>query len=154
MRPSLARSAVVVAPGDPGEPTGAATATATSATATAPSATATAPSATATATSAPPTSAPAPAGGSGLVPAVTPNMNSTGMAGFTDLSNTFAGWTLLSCLAGFILSGLVFVLGPAFGIRHGRQYGAIGMMAALGIAAAVGMAAGLVNLAYTMFSGT
>ena len=111
---------------------------------------ATATSAPATATSAPAT----PAGGSGLVPAVTPNMNSTGMAGFTDLINTIAGWTLLSCLAGFILSGLVFVLGPAFGIRHGRQYGAIGMMAALGIAAAVGMAAGLVNLAYTMFSGT
>jgi hypothetical protein len=130
---SLTRSAVVVAPGDPGEPTGGG-GTATPA----------------TATSAPAT----PAGGSGLVPAVTPNMNSTGMAGFTDLINTIAGWTLLSCLAGFILSGLVFVLGPAFGIRHGRQYGAIGMMAALGIAAAVGMAAGLVNLAYTMFSGT
>ena len=138
MRLSLARSAVVAAPGDPGAPTGAATATATST----------------TATSAPATATSTPAGGSGLVPAVTPNMNSTGMAGFTDLSNTFAGWTLLSCLAGFILSGLVFVLGPAFGIRHGRQYGAIGMMAALGIAAAVGMAAGLVNLAYTMFSGT
>lgn len=137
---SLTRSAVVVAPGDPGEPTGGG-GTATSAPATATSA---------TATSAPAT----PAGGSGLVPAVTPNMNSTGMAGFTDLINTIAGWTLLSCLAGFILSGLVFVLGPAFGIRHGRQYGAIGMMAALGIAAAVGMAAGLVNLAYTMFSGS
>jgi len=134
---SLTRSAVVVAPVDPGEPTGGGTATS------------------APATSAPATSAPAtPAGGSGLVPAVTPNMNSTGMAGFTDLINTIAGWTLLSCLAGFILSGLVFVLGPALGIRHGRQYGAIGMMAALGIAAAVGMAAGLVNLAYTMFSGT
>ena len=130
---SFSRSAVLVAPGDPGDPTGAATAT----------------SAPATATSAPA----APAGGSGLVPAVKPNMNSTGMAGFTDLINTIAGWTLLSCLAGFILSGLVFVLGPAFGLRHGRQYGAIGMMAALGIAAAVGMAAGLVNLAYTMFSG-
>jgi hypothetical protein len=123
MNPSFSRSAVVAAPGDPGGPTGAATATS------------------------------APAGGSGLVPAVKPNMNSTGMAGFTDLINTIAGWTLLSCLAGFILSGLVFVLGPAFGLRHGRQYGAIGMMAALGIAAAVGMAAGLVNLAYTMFSG-
>ena len=130
MSPSFSRSAVVAAPGDPGGPTGAATAT-----------------------SAPATATSAPAGGSGLVPAVQPNMNSTGMAGFTDLINTIAGWTLLSCLAGFILSGLVFVLGPAFGLRHGRQYGAIGMMAALGIAAAVGMAAGLVNLAYTMFSG-
>ena len=134
MRLSFSRSAVLVAPGDPGDPIGAATAT----------------SAPTTATSAPASS---PAGGSGLVPAVKPNMNSTGMAGFTDLINTIAGWTLLSCLAGFILSGLVFVLGPAFGLRHGRQYGAIGMMAALGIAAAVGMAAGLVNLAYTMFSG-
>ena len=128
---SFSRSAVVAAPGDPGDPTGAATATSAPATATSSDA----------------------AGGSGLVPAVKPNMNSTGMAGFTDLINTIAGWTLLSCLAGFILSGLVFVLGPAFGLRHGRQYGAIGMMAALGIAAAVGMAAGLVNLAYTMFSG-
>ena len=130
MSPSFSRSVVVAAPGDPGDPTGAATAT-----------------------SAPATATSAPAGGSGLVPAVKPNMNSTGMAGFTDLINTIAGWTLLSCLAGFILSGLVFVLGPAFGLRHGRQYGAIGMMAALGIAAAVGMATGLVNLAYTMFSG-
>ncbi|MEP6562423.1 MAG: hypothetical protein ABJD68_15260 [Nakamurella sp.] len=129
-------SAESLAPGDPGDPSTAATSTPTSA-----------PAAAATGSSAPP------AGGDGLIPAVKPDMNSTGMAGFTNLINTIAGWTLLSCLAGFILSGLVFVLGPAFGIRHGRQYGAIGMMAALGIAASVGMATGLVNLAYTMFSG-
>lgn len=123
-------SAAALAPGDP--------TAATTSTSAAPAA---------TGSSAPP------AGGDGLIPAVKPDMNSTGMAGFTNLINTIAGWTLLSCLAGFILSGLVFVLGPAFGIRHGRQYGAIGMMAALGIAASVGMATGLVNLAYTMFSG-
>ena len=125
---SLGFAAPRRAPGDPGEPTDASPAPGT-------------------ATSAPPA-------GDGLVPAVRPNMNSTGMAGFTDMTNTIAGWTLLSCLAGFMLSGLVFVIGPALGIRHGRQYGAIGMLAALGIAALVGMAAGLVNLLYSMFSGT
>ena len=127
------RSAAVTAPGDPGDPTGAATATST-------------------ATAAP--SSPAPAGGGGLVPAVKPNMNSTGIAGFTDLTNTIAGWTLLGCLAGFMLSGFVFVVGPALGLRHARQYGAIGMIASVGIAAIVGLASGLINLAYTMFSGT
>jgi hypothetical protein len=133
MRVISSRPAVLVmAPGDPGDPAGATTA-------------ASAPAA--------PSSA-APAGGSGLVPAVRPNMNSTGMAGFTDLTNTIAGWTLLGCLAGFLLSALVFVLGPAVGLRHARQYGAIGMIAAVGIAALVGLAAGMINLVYTMFSGT
>lgn len=117
---------VLRAPGDPGEPTVDSTAPA----------------------------APAPAGGSGLVPSVNPKMDSTGMAGFTDLTNTIGGWTLLGCLAGFLLSGLVFVAGPAVGLRHARQYGAIGMISALGIAAVVGMAAGMLNLAYSMFSGT
>ena len=132
MSHSLSRPAVLMAPGDPGEPTGGATAT-----------------------SAPATATPAAPAGGGLVPPVKPNMNSTGMAGFTDLTNTIAGWTLLGCVAGFILSGLVFVVGPSFaGLRHARQFGAIGMMASLGIAAAVGMAAGLVNLFYTMFSGS
>ena len=100
-----------------------------------------------------PSSAPADGGG-GLVPAIKPNMNSTGMTGFTDLTNTIAGWTLLGSLSAFVLSALVFVLGPAFGVRHGRQYGAIGMLGALGAAALVAVAAGLVNLAYTTFSGS
>lgn len=126
---------LLAAPGDPGEPGG---------------------TGQATAPPTPPVTASSPAGdGTGLVPPVHPNMNSTGMAGFTDLINTIAGWTLLGCVAGFIMSGLVFVVGPSFaGLRHARQFGAIGMMASLGIAAAVGMAAGLVNLFYTMFSGT
>ena len=124
----------VLAPGDP-TPTGAA---------------GTAPSPTPT----PSPSAASPAGGSGLVPAIKPNMNSTGMAGFTDLTNTIAGWALLGALAAFVLSALVFVIGPALGLRHGRQYGAIGMVGALGAAALVAVAAGLVNLAYSMFGGT
>jgi hypothetical protein len=103
------------------------------------------------ATSSAATPAPAPAG---LVPAVQPNMNSTGMAGFTDLTNTIAGWTLLGCLAGFLISVFVFVLGPALGLRHARQYGAIGMIGALGAAALVALAAGVINLAYSMFGGS
>ena len=95
----------------------------------------------------------APSGGSGLVPAVVPDMTSAGMAGFTDLTNTVAGWTLLGCLVGFVVSVFVFVLGPALGLRHARQYGAIGMIGAVGGAALVAMAAGVINLAYTMFSG-
>lgn len=116
------------APGDPGEPTGTGEATASP--------------------------GPSPgAGGTGLIPAVKPNMNSTGMAGFTDLTNTIAGWTLLGALAGFLMSALVFVLGPAVGLRHARQYGAIGMISAVGVAVLVAVAAGLINLAYTMFGG-
>ena len=92
-------------------------------------------------------------GGSGLVPAVVPKMSSAGMAGFTDLTNTIAGWTLLGCLAGFLISAFVFVLGPALGLRHARQYGAIGMIGAAGTAALVALAAGIINLSYSMFSG-
>ena len=129
------RFGVLAAPGDPAAPAGTGEATATAA----------------------PTSSSAPAappvGGTGLVPAVKPNMNSTGMAGFTDLTNTIAGWALLGSLAAFLLSALVFVIGPALGIRHGRQYGAIGMVGALGAAALVAVAAGLVNLAYSTFGG-
>src|SRR5664279_3567400 len=72
----------------------------------------------ATASTAPTTSsAPAstPVGdGTGLVPPVKPNMNSTGMAGFTDLTNTIAGWAPLGSLAAFLLSALVFVIGRPF----------------------------------------
>ena len=110
----------------------------------------------ATASTAPTSSAPASTpvgGGTGLVPPVKPNMNSTGMAGFTDLTNTIAGWALLGSLAAFLLSALVFVIGPAVGLQRGRQYGAIGMVGALGAAALVAVAAGLVNLAYSMFGG-
>jgi hypothetical protein len=128
-------SVVLAAPGDPGEPTDGATATATA--------------------TASPTASPAvsPGGGSGLVPAVKPNMNSTGMSGFTDLTNTIAGWVLLGCLAGFLVSALVFVLGPAVGLQHGRRYGTMGIISALGVAVLVALAAGLINLAYTMFGG-
>ena len=100
-----------------------------------------------------PTPTPSPGEGTGVVPAVQPDMNSTGMAGFTDLTNTVAGWTLLGCLAGFLVSVFVFVLGPALGLRHARQYGAIGMIGALGAAALVALAAGVINLAYSMFGG-
>lgn len=93
-------------------------------------------------------------GGSGLVPAVVPNMSSAGMAGFTELTNTIAGWTLLSCLAGFLISIFVFVFGPAMGLRHARQYGAIGMISAAGAAALVALGAGIINLSYNMFSGS
>ena len=130
------RFGVLAAPGDPAAPAGTGEATATAAP---------------TSSSAP--AAPPVGGGTGLVPAVKPNMNSTGMAGFTDLTNTIAGWALLGSLAAFLLSALVFVIGPALGIRHGRQYGAIGMVGALGAAALVAVAAGLVNLTYSTFGG-
>ena len=117
-----------------------------------PAATGEATASTAPTTSSAPASTPV-GGGTGLVPAVKPNMNSTGMAGFTDLTNTIAGWALLGSLAAFLLSALVFVIGPAVGLRRGRQYGAIGMVGALGAAALVAVAAGLVNLAYSMFGG-
>ena len=100
-----------------------------------------------------PTADPGGGSGGGLLPAVVPDMTSAGMAGFTDLTNTVAGWTLLGCLAGFLISVFVFVLGPALGLRHARQYGAIGMIGAVGAAALVAMAAGVINLSYTMFSG-
>lgn len=129
-------SVVLAAPGDP-EPSGEATA-----------------SSAATASLSPTASPASPGGGSGLVPAVKPNMNSTGMSGFTDLTNTIAGWVLLGCLAGFLVSALVFVLGPAVGIQHGRRYGTMGIISALGVAVLVALAAGLINLAYTMFGGT
>lgn len=131
--------AALAAPGDP-----------TDAEEADPSAAATSPAATSPATT---PAAATPGSGSGLVPAVKPNMNSTGMAGFTDLTNTLAGWTLLGCLAGFLVSALVFVLGPALGIQHGRRYGTMGMISALGVAVLVALAAGLINLAYTMFGG-
>lgn len=134
MNAGFFRSAVMVAPGDPGDPTGTGTATSAPAATTSPAA--------------------APAGGSGLVPPVKPDMNSTGMAGFTALTNTIAGWTLLGCVAAFLLSGFVFVFGPALGFSRARQFGGLGMIGALGIAALVGLAAGLVNLFYTMFGGT
>ena len=129
---SSTRFAVLAAPGDPA--TGEATAS------------------TAPTTSSAPASTPV-GDGTGLVPPVKPNMNSTGMAGFTDLTNTIAGWALLGSLAAFLLSALVFVIGPAVGLQRGRQYGAIGMVGALGAAALVAVAAGLVNLAYSMFGG-
>ena len=39
------------------------------------------------------------------------------MAGFTDLTNTIAGWALLGSLAASLSSALVFVIGPAVGLR-------------------------------------
>ena len=137
MNPAV-RSALL-APGDPGPPTGAAT-------------TPSEPAPSAPSSVAPTSTGPAPAGGSGLVPAVKPDMNSTGMAAFTDLTNTVAGWTLLGCLLGFLISGFVFVIGPAIGFSRARQFAGLGMIGALAIAAVVGLAAGLVNLFYTMFS--
>jgi hypothetical protein len=149
------RSAAMVAPGDPGDPTGAGTATSAAPPSVAGSF---APAASVPASPVPTTpvtpTSPAPAGGSGLVPAVKPDMNSTGMAGFTALTNTIAGWTLLACVAAFLLSGFVFVFGPALGFSRARQFGGLGMIGALGVAALVGLAAGLVNLFYTTFGGT
>ena len=102
-----------------------------------------------------PTPTPSPtagAGGSGLLPAVVPDMSSAGMAGFTAVTNMIAGWTLAICLFGFVLSALVFVGGPALGLRQARQYAAVGMIGAVGVAALVALSAGLINLSYNTFS--
>src|SRR5664279_569797 len=100
---SSSRLFLLAAPGDPGAPTSTGEATAS----------------TAPTTSSAPASTPV-RGGTGLVPAVKPNMNSTGMAGFTDLTNTIAGWALLGALAAFLVSALVFVIRRAVGLRPGR----------------------------------
>jgi hypothetical protein len=144
MRTSALERVPLLAPGDPSDPGDPVN------TSTAPPPTSGAPSSGAPSSGAPSDGG---GGGGGLVPAVQPNMNSTGMSGFTELTNTIAGWTLLGCLAGFLISVFVFVLGPALGLRQARQYGAIGMIGALGAAALVAVAAAVINLAYSMFSG-
>lgn len=78
-------------------------------------------------------------------------VGSTGMKGFTDLTNTLAGWTLLVALFGAVIGLIVMAIGPALGIQSARRYGTLILLTALAAAIGLGVIAGLINGVYALF---
>lgn len=91
--------------------------------------------------------------GDGNLPPIKPDLNSTGMAAFTSLTNTIAGWALLTALFAAIVGLIIMALGPAMGIQSGRRYGTLILLGSIAVAVGLGVIAGIINLVYKMFGG-
>lgn len=71
-----------------------------------------------------------------------------GAAGIQSAINVVAVYTLLSCLAGFLLGGAVWAIGGRVGNEHTAVGGKIGMAVCVGVAFLVGAAAAILQFAY------
>jgi Family of unknown function (DUF6112) len=71
-----------------------------------------------------------------------------GAAGIQSAVNVVAVYTLLSCLAGFLLGGAVWAIGGRVGNEHTAVGGKIGMAVCVGVAFLVGAAAAILQFAY------
>jgi Family of unknown function (DUF6112) len=80
---------------------------------------------------------------------VTPDPgHAPGAAGIQSAINVVAVYTLLSCLAGFLLGGAVWAIGGRVGNEHTAVGGKIGMAVCVGVAFLVGAAAAILQFAY------
>ena len=71
-----------------------------------------------------------------------------GAAGIQSAINVVAVYTLLSCLAGFLLGGAVWAIGGRVGNEHTAVGGKIGMAVCVGVAFLVGAASAILQFAY------
>jgi hypothetical protein len=71
-----------------------------------------------------------------------------GAAGIQSAINVIAVYTLLACLAGFLLGGAVWAIGGRIGNDHTAVGGKIGMAICVGVAFLVGAAAAILQFAY------
>ncbi len=71
-----------------------------------------------------------------------------GAAGIQSAINVIAVYTLLACLAGFLLGGAVWAVGGRVGNDHTAVGGKIGMAVCVGVAFLVGAAAAILQFAY------
>jgi hypothetical protein len=80
---------------------------------------------------------------------VTPEpAHAPGAAGIQSAINVIAVYTLLACLAGFLLGGAVWAIGGRIGNDYTSVGGKIGMAVAVGVAFLVGAAAAILQFAY------
>jgi hypothetical protein len=80
---------------------------------------------------------------------VTPEpAHAPGAAGIQSAINVVAVYTLLSCLAGFLLGGAVWAIGGRIGNEHTAVGGKIGMAVCVGVAFLVGAAAAILQFSY------
>jgi Family of unknown function (DUF6112) len=80
---------------------------------------------------------------------VTPEpAHAPGAKGIQSAINVIAVYTLLACLAGFLLGGAVWAIGGRIGNDHTSVGGKIGMAIAVGVAFLVGAAAAILQFAY------
>ncbi len=71
-----------------------------------------------------------------------------GAGGIQGAINVIAVYTLLACLAGFLLGGAVWAIGGRIGNDHTAVGGKIGMAISVGVAFLVGAAAAILQFAY------
>jgi len=96
---------------------------------------------------------PGPGGGAGRSVINGPDIsdganNAPGGEAIADLINAIGFYTIVACLIGLLLSGLILAIGPRLGFDRASSVGKVGIIASLGVAFLVGMAAPLINYFY------
>ncbi len=71
-----------------------------------------------------------------------------GASGIQSAINVIAVYTLLACLAGFLMGGAVWAIGGRIGNDHTAVGGKVGMAVCVGVAFLVGAAAAILQFAY------
>ena len=80
---------------------------------------------------------------------VTPDpAHAPGASGIQSAIDVIAVYTLLACLAGFLMGGAVWAIGGRVGNDHTAVGGKIGMAVCVGVAFLVGAAAAILQFAY------
>lgn len=80
---------------------------------------------------------------------VTPDpAHAPGASGIQSAIDVIAVYTLLACLAGFLMGGAVWAIGGRIGNDHTAVGGKIGMAVCVGVAFLVGAAAAILQFAY------
>jgi hypothetical protein len=80
---------------------------------------------------------------------VTPDpTHAPGASGIQNAIDVIAVYTLLACLAGFLMGGAVWAIGGRIGNDHTAVGGKIGMAVCVGVAFLVGAAAAILQFAY------
>jgi Family of unknown function (DUF6112) len=88
---------------------------------------------------------------SGFTFHVTPDPgHAPGAPGIQSAINVIAVYTLLACLAGFLVSGAAWAIGGHVGNDHTATKGKTGMTIAVGVAFLVGAAAAILQFAYSL----
>jgi hypothetical protein len=89
------------------------------------------------------------AAGGGFTFKVTPDpAHAPGASGIQNAIDVIAVYTLLACLAGFLMGGAVWAIGGRIGNDHTAVGGKIGMAVCVGVAFLVGAAAAILQFAY------
>jgi len=80
---------------------------------------------------------------------VTPDpAHAPGASGIQSAINVIAVYTLLACLAGFLMGGAVWAIGGRIGNDHTAVGGKIGMAVCVGVAFLTGASAAILQFAY------